>query len=326
MRARLRLLDARFHDTFEFRWVCKTREVIWVRAHLSAIRSKRERPLGVRGIAYDVSATKELERARVESLRRHDQLLAMLAHELRAPVGAILGWASLLLEQAAERPELRQGLDAILRGCRLQSRLIDDAMDLTHGSLGKLEMTREEVSLTAVLRAAVVAALPAAREKQVALTLTVGEDSPAVLGDERRLVQVMSNLLANAVRYTPPAGRVNVTVEVSGTDVEVTVADTGAGIAAADLERVFEPFFRAAGTSRLANGFGLGLFIAREIVEAHGGTIRAESLGRGRGARFVVRLPRMATLGAPERSREEPPAETPRLTADPLATSLTLGA
>lgn len=314
--SRLRAMPSGQQERVEFRWLTRDGEVLWVEAHFSVVRTKRGGLVLVRAIAYDVSRQKETERALRESIACRDKFLTMLVHELRAPIGAITGWASMMVERPDDLHRASQGLAAILRNSQLQSRLIEDVLDLSRGLLGKLSISREAVSISAVLAAAHEAVLPSASMKKVGLKCTMAEGLPAVIGDEGRLVQALSNLLANAVKFTPPGGRISVAASSCAGGIEVAVTDSGIGMQESELSRIFEPFFQVRAGSPRASGLGLGLTLVKDIVQAHGGTVSVESVGPGRGSRFAMRLPCLVHKGqvryrAPLESGDEEVAEEP---------------
>jgi signal transduction histidine kinase/ActR/RegA family two-component response regulator len=241
----------------------------------------------------------EAERARAaaeEANRTKDEFLAVLSHELRTPLTAILGWVRLLLDERMPAARTSEALAAIDRNTRVQARLIDDLLDVSRIAAGKVELEWRPVDLSAVVTEAVTSA----RQRPHAAALlseAVIDPESTVLGDRERLHQVVTNLLENAVKFTPAGGRVDVRLRRAGEDVELVVSDTGEGISADELPRIFEQFHQVDRSNRRRHGgLGLGLAIVRHLVETHGGTVRAESAGRGLGARFTVRLPR--TRGA----------------------------
>jgi PAS domain S-box-containing protein len=236
--------------------------------------------------------------------RAKDNFLATLSHELRTPLSPILAWSDLLRRHALPRDQTDRGLAAIARNAASQARLIDELLDVSRIVSGKLELERRPLELASVVLEAVDVMRPTADAKGITLETTIACDPCQVMGDPDRLRQVMWNLLANAVKFTPPKGRVQVTLRRSGTDARVVVADTGQGIPASFLPHVFERFRQVDTTStRRHGGLGIGLAIVHELVELHGGRVLAESPGEGRGATFTVELP-VATLAyAPETTR-----------------------
>jgi signal transduction histidine kinase len=238
-------------------------------------------------MAQEQQARREAERAN----RAKDEFLAVLSHELRTPLTATLGWARLLRLGQLDAGRVELAIDAIERSARMQSRLIEDLLDISGIIAGRLHLQQAEVSLAGPVRGAFDEVRPAAEKKNVAIEL-VGESAPVVVGDAVRLQQVIVNLLTNAVKFTRPGGRVTVQLrEVNGT-AELSVADTGIGIPPEFLPHVFEPFRQAdQGPTRMHGGLGLGLAIVHHLVKLHGGTVQAASQGPDTGATFTVRLP-----------------------------------
>jgi PAS domain S-box-containing protein len=226
--------------------------------------------------------------------RAKDEFLATLSHELRTPLTAILGWAGLLDDPALDPDTRRLGMETIHRSAIAQARLVDDVLDLSRVIAGKMRLDVQNVSIASLVRASVDAVRLAAAAKDIRVVATEA-DAGEIMGDANRLQQVVWNLLANAIKFTPAGGRVEVNVDTTPSSVRLSVTDTGSGIAPEFLPHVFEPFRQAdAATTRVHGGLGLGLAIVRYIVEAHGGTVSAHSDGAGRGATFVVEFPRIA--------------------------------
>lgn len=231
-------------------------------------------------------------RAQAEAANRaKDQFLATVSHELRTPLTAILGWTQMLRTGILAAEKQQRALDTIERNARIQAQLVDDLLDVARILAGKLELELEPVEIASVVVAAVETVRPAAESKDVRIEVAAESTAPLV-GDSRRLQQVVWNLLSNAVKFTPRGGLVTLRVERREGDIVLTVADTGTGIAPELLPHVFDRFRQAENVStRRAGGLGLGLSIAHHIVAAHRGDIRAYSDGPGQGARFVVMLP-----------------------------------
>ncbi|MDB4932889.1 MAG: histidine kinase, partial [Myxococcaceae bacterium] len=224
-----------------------------------------------------------------ETLRERDLAMAVLAHELRGPMSAILGWSRLLRHPRAEAEQRARAVAVIEHHARLQQALVDALMDASRLSADKVDVARERVDLGAVVSMAIDGLRPDAAA--VPVTLTWQERGVCtVRGDARRLSQVVSNLLANALKFTPAGGAVSVRLTAADGVATLRVADTGVGIAAGQLARVFERFHQGA-LGRGAGALGLGLYLVREIVELHGGTVIGASPGEGLGATFTVTLP-----------------------------------
>jgi signal transduction histidine kinase len=246
-----------------------------------------------------------------EANRLKDEFLATLSHELRTPLQAILSWARLLSEQPPDRELLRRGLDVIERNARSQSRLMEDLLDVSRIVSDKLLLEEQEVRLADVVRTAVEDARPAADEKQLEIRTEQAAD-PWILGDANRLRQVLTNLLTNAIKFTPAGGRISIRLAAGAGTAEVSVSDTGKGIAPDFLPHLFERFRQAeSSTTRSHGGLGIGLAIVRHLVEQHGGKVHAESEGEDRGATFVLRFP----LVEPS---NETRIEDARLETDPI--------
>jgi signal transduction histidine kinase len=221
-----------------------------------------------------------------------DQFLMTVSHELRTPLTAISGWARVLSTRKMEPAQQEKAIAAIERNANAQTRLIDDLLDVSRAITGKLRLEPKMVNLTDVLRAAVETVSPAMAAKHIAFDAELDPQVPPVLGDPHRLQQIVWNLLANAIKFTPDGGRVRLRLERVGTQVEIVVSDTGSGISEDFLPHVFERFRQGDESSRRRfGGLGLGLAIVRHLVELHGGTVAAESAGEGQGATFRVILP-----------------------------------
>jgi signal transduction histidine kinase/ActR/RegA family two-component response regulator len=222
-----------------------------------------------------------------------DQFLAVVSHELRTPLNAILGWADMLRRGAVEPPRHDRAFRAIYDSARRQAQLIDELLDVSRIMSGKLELDLSpEVDVADVVAKAVEMVQPSAGAKGIDITTDFGDAVGAICADSARLQQVVWNLLVNAIKFSPDGSGINLRLRRSQTMVELVVADRGQGIAADFLPFVFESFRQADGsTTRRQGGLGLGLSIVKHLVEAHGGTVKAESTGVGRGATFVVQLP-----------------------------------
>jgi signal transduction histidine kinase/DNA-binding response OmpR family regulator len=237
------------------------------------------------------------------SNRAKDEFLSVVSHELRTPLNAVLGWAR-VLSGAKTRDGLaaeatRRGLETIERNALAQAQLIEDLLDVSRITMGKLRLEVGPLSLVAVVEAAVESVRPAAEAKDLKLDCLLDPRASAMVGDASRLQQVAWNLLSNAIKFTPRRGQVSVVLRRLEAYVELSVIDTGQGIRPTFLPRVFERFEQQdASSTRAHGGLGLGLSICRHIVELHGGTIRAQSPGETKGATFTVELP-VEPLGTP---------------------------
>ena len=267
------------------------------------------------GMASDITERKLAEAARDASLaaerearaeaeragQMKDEFLATLSHELRTPLNAILGWAQILAAGHPSHEELIDGLATIERNARVQTRIIEDLLDMSRIISGKVRLDVQRVDLASVVRAAVETVKPGADAKGVRLRAVLDPLAGPVSGDPSRLQQVFWNLLTNAVKFTPKGGQVQVLVERVNSHLEVSVIDTGEGIVPDFLPHVFDRFRQAdASTTRRHGGLGLGLAIVKQLVELHGGNIRAKSGGTGMGSTFVVSIPLTVIHADPE--------------------------
>ena len=231
-----------------------------------------------------------------EANRAKDEFLAVLSHELRTPLNAVYGWARMLQSGAVSGPRAARAVDVIVRQSNVQVQLIDDLLDVSRMITGKMRLDVRSVDLKAVLEQALDAARPTADAKEIRIEAVLDPRAAPVTGDPDRLQQVVWNLVLNAVKFTPKGGRVHVRLQRGHAHVEIVVSDTGEGIAPDVLPFVFDRFRQADSSSRRAHsGLGLGLALVKHLVELHGGSVRAESPGAGRGATFVVELPMALT-------------------------------
>lgn len=233
------------------------------------------------------SARAEAERA--NSMK--DEFLATLSHELRTPLNSIMGWSQ-VLKLGASASDLQRGLDAIERNARVQAQLIEDLLDMSRITSGKVRLDIQPVDPIPIIEAAIETIRPAAQAKQIRIEKMLDPSAGPLYGDPSRLQQVVWNLLSNAVKFTPKDGKVQILLERVNSHIEISVADTGMGIKPAFLPYVFDRFRQQdASTTRSFGGLGLGLAIVKHLVELHGGVVRVSSAGEGRGTTFVVHLP-----------------------------------
>ena len=243
-----------------------------------------------------------------EANRLKDEFLATVSHELRTPLTAILGWSNMLLAGRLEGEAHDRALEIIHRNAQSQNQLISDLLDVSRIISGKLRLDLRTVELPAVIEAAVEATRPAADAKGVSLTTALDPRAGPINGDADRLQQVVWNLITNAIKFTPEGGEIAVGLGSVGTRVDITVRDSGMGIDREFLPHIFDRFRQAdPGTNRVHGGMGLGLSIVRQLVELHGGTVKAESEGDGKGATFTVSLPFVNFRRGPERAERLPP-------------------
>jgi signal transduction histidine kinase len=255
--------------------------------------------------ALERAALYSLEQVRREELERSnrmkDDFLGIVSHELRTPLSAILGWARMLKRGVVNSGAARErALDAIERNATLQARLVDDLLDVSRIVSGKLELETSNVDLASIVDAALDSVRPTLLAKGLEVRLSMTHDNATVLGDARRLQQVVWNLLTNAIKFTAPGGRIDLSVARAGRIVRMSVRDNGVGIPADVLPYVFERFKQADGSAtRRHGGLGLGLSIVRHVVEAHGGGVHALSAGEGEGTEIVVELPALPAESTP---------------------------
>lgn len=246
--------------------------------------------------------TARRERKEVEAQSQaKDMFLATLSHELRTPLNAMGGWVSVLETSLTSfTPQQRKAFQAIRRNHALQTRLVEDMLDVSSILTGRLTLDRSVLDLETVVRSAVDAAHAADGQTRARIRIDALAPHPHVLGDDMRLQQVFINLLSNAVKFSRAATPIRVEIRAHGGHASVSVIDEGEGIPADFLPRVFDPFAQAdQSTTRQTGGLGLGLAIVRHLVEQHGGTVTATSDGPGAGSTFTVRLPLAASAGAP---------------------------
>ncbi len=243
------------------------------------------------------AARAEAERAN----RLKDDFLATLSHELRTPLNAIVGWVQILRRSEPDAADVAEGLESIERNVNAQSQLIADLLDISRITSGKLRLELQEVDAGPIVHAALDSARSAAIAKGIRLVTELGPRG-SILADPNRLQQIVWNLVNNAVKFTPSGGTVMVGLAYTDKSMALTVSDNGQGIAPEFLPRLFERFTQAdASSRRIHGGLGIGLAIVKNLVEMHGGTIRAESAGLGKGSRFIMELPRV-----PVRTRVNP--------------------
>jgi signal transduction histidine kinase len=256
------------------------------------------------------------ERALREANRLKDDFLATLSHELRTPLNAIVGWAHVLRTPNLDPAVTARAVASIQRNAEAQTQLIADILDVSRIVTGKLRIESRRVELAKVVEAAVETVRPSAVVRQIALEATTASDA-IVQGDPNRLQQIAWNLLTNAVKFTPAGGTVRVTVRRQSSNVQLIVEDTGIGIEPAFIPFVFDRFRQAdASMTRSVSGLGLGLALVHDLVQMHGGTVRAESAGLDQGSRFTVALPVALPSGLVEGIGS--PAPATRSVAEPL--------
>lgn len=249
-----------------------------------------------------LSREHELRHSAEEANRLKDEFLAIMSHELRNPLNVILGYAELLLrtEEIKGSPNLQRMADAVKRNAVAQSKLIRDLLDLSRLRSGKLELNRETISPVASIENAIETVRIEAEGKEIDIAVFAPEDMLFVQADPVRLEQIIWNLLNNSVKFTPRGGRITVRLEEEADEIVLTVSDNGQGVDSSFLPHIFEIFRQAdAGTSRSQSGMGIGLAVVQQLVELHGGSVSADSAGKGKGATFTIRLPRSVNTNTP---------------------------
>jgi PAS domain S-box-containing protein len=304
-------IASRSEYSIEYRIVRADGDVRWLQDRGRIILDDEGRPRYATGAVMDVTARRQLEdheralsdeRAQLvrdleQANRVKDEFLALLSHELRTPLNAVLGWTRILRRGSVPPERTSAILDTIERNAAAQMQIIEELLDLSAMSAGSLRLNIAPVDVRDLIGGAVETIRPAADAKSITVDVSIDATLGDLAGDAARLRQVLWNLLANAVKFTPAGGRVELIAREGAAELEISLRDSGPGIDQAFLPHVFEPFRRGESLStRTVGGLGLGLAIVRHIVEAHGGTVTADSEGAGKGSVFVVRMPN--TTGA----------------------------
>jgi PAS domain S-box-containing protein len=306
--------------SIEKRYLRKDGAIIWALVNWTIVRDAEGHPLLSVANIQDITARKQAEAEREELLLREraaretaeaatrskDEFLAVVSHELRSPLNAILGYAALLRYGSLDAREVKQAVDVIERSGKAQAQLIDDLLDTARIISGKLRLAVGPVDLVSVIEDSVQTIRPAAEAKGVSLEADLPPEIGQITGDPVRLQQVVWNLLSNAIKFTPEGGRVEARLERVDPHIRITVSDTGKGISPDFLPYVFDRFRQFdTSSARRHGGLGLGLALVKYLVELHGGTIEATSAGDGQGATFKVTLPVRAVatpIGEAERA------------------------
>lgn len=267
---------------------------------VSPIRDSTGRIIGASKIARDISEQKRLQREAAQASRLKDEFLATLSHELRTPLNAVLGYAMLLDEGALDSAQQHKAASVIRRNAESLARLVDDLLDTSRIVTGKMHLQLNVCDLAELVRDSVEVVRQAIEAKALHLELGLPASEP-IVGDCDRLRQVLWNLLANAIKFTPPGGRISLLLDRVGTNVRLRVRDTGIGIPKESMPYIFQRFWQVENTvTREHGGLGLGLALSRYLVELHGGTIAVESGGPGLGSEFCVEIPAHQELKARE--------------------------
>lgn len=292
---------------------------------ISPIRNAKGEIVGASKIARDISDLKRFAAEREHLLeserearrlaeaanRMKDEFLSTVSHELRTPLNAIMGWTEVLADGGRDIAEIREGIEVIKRNVLVQAQIIEDLLDLGRIVSGKMILNVESADVGAIVNDAITSVRHAATMKEITVKPVIHDTKGSLMGDSKRLQQVVWNLLSNAIKFTPRGGRVMVTVIRVNSHIEISVIDNGAGIPPEFLPRVFDRFSQAdSSTTRSTGGLGIGLALVKQLVEMHAGTVRAESGGVGKGAKFTVSLPIVATQAHPEMPTEEPSSES----------------
>jgi PAS domain S-box-containing protein len=279
---------------------------VYAEEHVTAMRMAANLTAGAIENLRLLERESSARAAAEESNRLKDEFLATVSHELRTPLTAILGWSRMLDPSSISDPMAERALETIRRNAKAQAQIIDDILDVSRIITGKLYLELHPLELGPVIETAVNVVRPTAEAKNIQILVQLEPKPMVVTGDSNRLQQVVWNLLSNAIKFTPAGGRVCLSVAEVGSQIEIRVTDTGQGISRDFLPFVFDRFRQADSTStREHGGLGLGLAIARHLVEIHGGTIKAESSGEGKGATFSVRLP---SVGSQSGASRVPPS------------------
>lgn len=290
-----RALDQGVPHEVEYRIVAPDGTVRWCEGK-GRVEVEDGVPVRMSGVCMMVTRRKEAELARLaaaeEASRLKDEFLATLSHELRTPMNAILGWVQMLQQGTLPPERARQAIDVVARNARLQAQLIEDVLDVSRIITNKLALERVPVSVPAVVETAVEGVAPEAAARGIRIGTTLSDALPPVQADPKRLHQVLNNVLSNAVKFTPEGGWIALTCDLDGPWLRLAVRDSGPGIPPEFLPYVFDRFRQAdSRATRAHGGLGLGLAIARHLVEQHGGRIDAHSDGPGTGTTIVMRLP-----------------------------------
>ncbi len=302
-------------DHFETMRVRKNGEHFPVSLTISPVKDAYGKIVGASKIARDITNLKQFAAEREQLLeservarsqaenanRMKDEFLSTVSHELRTPLNAIVGWTEVIEGGDQNREEVIYGVQVIKRNAMMQAQLIEDLLEVGRITSGKMRLEIEPIDIGFVISEAIASVAHAAQTKQLKITSEIG-NIRGLLGDSKRLQQVVWNVLTNAIKFTPSGGRIQVTASRKSSHVEISVADSGIGIAAKFMPHLFERFSQAdASTTRANGGLGIGLALVKQLVELHGGKVRAESPGEGMGSTFTLFLPIAALQGGERR-------------------------
>jgi PAS domain S-box-containing protein len=293
----------------EYRILRPTGEIVWLQGAGIVQRTADGQPLRFIGVSIDITERRRLEielRRTIQRLaeadRRKDEFLATLAHELRNPLAPIANGIQILKRVPTSDPVQRRTAEMMERQTRHLVRLVDDLLDVSRITRGKVVLRVQPVTVQAVIQGALESNWTARESARLTLELNLPAEPVTVQGDPDRLTQVFSNIMSNAAKYTPDGGKVSVTLRQAGDEVIVSVEDTGVGIPPDSLERVFEMFSQLRGSNNGDGGLGIGLALVQQLVRLHGGNVEARSGGLGAGSEFIVRLPARSATAAAEAS------------------------
>ena len=311
-------------DHFETIRRAKDGKLLNISLTVSPVKDRSGKIVGASKVARDITdrkraeaelerllaSEKQLRRQAEEASRLKDEFLAVVSHELRSPLNAITGWASLLLMRQLD-DRTKHAIETILRNAQTQTQLVADLLDVSRIVTGQLRLKVRSFQLIPVIEAAIEVVRPASEAKSIRIETILDPSAGPIAGDPDRMQQIFWNLLSNAVKFTPKGGRIQVRLQRINSHVEVVVSDTGRGVDPKLLPFIFERFRQGdSSTTREHGGLGLGLAIVRHLVELHGGVVNAYSDGAGKGAEFIVQLPTLvsARTSQPGEERVHPSA------------------
>ena len=311
-------------DHFETIRRAKDGQLLNISLTVSPVKDRSGKIVGASKVARDITdrkraeaelerllaSEKQLRRQAEEASRLKDEFLAVVSHELRSPLNAITGWASLLLMRQLD-DRTKHAIETILRNAQTQTQLVADLLDVSRIVTGQLRLKVQSFQLIPVIEAAIEVVRPASEAKSIRIETILDPSAGPIAGDPDRMQQIFWNLLSNAVKFTPKGGRIQVRLQRINSHVEVVVSDTGRGVDPKLLPFIFERFRQGdSSTTREHGGLGLGLAIVRHLVELHGGVVNAYSDGAGKGAEFIVQLPTLvsARTSQPGEERVHPSA------------------
>ncbi|OKH42971.1 hypothetical protein NIES2101_31785 [Calothrix sp. HK-06] len=291
----------------EFRVVWSDNSIHWIASKGHFFYDDSSKAIRASGIILDITHRKEREVALqryteelVQAYSVQDEFLSIASHELRTPLNAILGWTQLLRKYPFDQKTRNQRLEVIERNLKRQQGVVEQILDISRLKSGQMQFERKVVDLKSVIEAAIDSTHLPVRAKSISLEYVSNDSTVEVLGDKSKLYQVILNLLSNAIKFTPQKGSIKVCIDVnrnSENTVQISISDTGQGISEKFLPYVFEQFRQEDGSrTRTHQGAGLGLTIAKKLIEMHGGTIRAESQGVNQGATFTIWLPLLSKV------------------------------